>query len=173
LFLLYVYKISREGTHLAGDEPRMLSTSRSVVYIVLGVAGLYLGGGWVVDGAVGIALAMNVDDALIGLTIVAVGTSTPEIVASAVAAYRNQTDIAVGNVVGSNIFNILWVLGFTSSLVELPFEVVNNTDLVMVICSSALILLALITSRNNSIMWSHGVIFIALYAGYIFYVTTR
>jgi len=173
LFLLYVYKISREGTHLAGDEPRMLSTSRSVVYIVLGVAGLYLGGGWVVDGAVGIALAMNVDDALIGLTIVAVGTSTPEIVASAVAAYRNQTDIAVGNVVGSNIFNILWVLGFTSSLVELPFEVVNNTDLVMVICSSALILLALITSRNNSIMRSHGVIFIALYAGYIFYVTTR
>jgi cation:H+ antiporter len=173
LFLLYVYKISREGTHLAGDEPRMLSTSRSVVYIVLGVAGLYLGGGWVVDGAVGIALAMNVDDALIGLTIVAVGTSTPEIVASAVAAYRNQTDIAVGNVVGSNIFNILWVLGFTSSLVELPFEVVNNTDLVMVICSSALILLALTTSRNNSIMRSHGVIFIALYAGYIFYVTTR
>ena len=173
LFLLYVYKISREGTHLAGDTPKSLSATRSVLYIALGLAGLYLGGGWVVDGAVGIAQALNVDDALIGLTIIAVGTSTPEIVASAVAAYRNQTDIAVGNVVGSNIFNILWVLGFTSSLVELPFEVVNNTDLFMVICSSALILLALTTSRNNSIMRSHGVIFIALYAGYLFYVTTR
>jgi cation:H+ antiporter len=173
LFMLYVYKISREGTHLAGDEPRNLSATRSVLYILLGVAGLYLGGGWVVDGAVGIARALSVDDALIGLTIVAVGTSTPEIVASAVAAYRGQTDIAVGNVVGSNIFNILWVLGLTSSLVELPFEVVNNTDLVMVICSSALILLALTTSRNNSILRSHGAVFIALYAAYVFYVTTR
>lgn len=173
LFMLYVYKISREGTHLADDEPTALSETRSVLYIALGAAGLYFGGGWVVDGAVGIAQALNVDDALIGLTIVAVGTSTPEIVASAVAAYRNKTDIAVGNVVGSNIFNLLWVLGFTSSLVELPFEVVNNTDLMMVICSSALILLALATSRNNSIMRTHGMVFIALYAGYIFYVTTR
>jgi cation:H+ antiporter len=173
LFMLYVYKISREGTHLAGDTPRSLTTTRSVLYILLGVAGLYLGGGWAVDGAVGIARDLDVDDAVIGLTIVAVGTSSPEIVASAIAAYRNQTDIAVGNVVGSNIFNILWVLGFTSSLVELPFEVVNNTDLVMVICSSALILLALTTSRDNSILRSHGVIFILLYAGYIFYVTTR
>ena len=173
LFMLYVYKISREGTHLAGDTPRSLTTTRSVLYILLGVAGLYLGGGWAVDGAVGIARDLDVDDAVIGLTIVAVGTSSPEIVASAIAAYRNQTDIAVGNVVGSNIFNILWVLGFTSSLVELPFEVVNNTDLVMVICSSALILLALTTSRDNSNLRSHGVIFILLYAGYIFYVTTR
>lgn len=173
LFILYVYKISREGEHLAGDNPKLLSGTRSVLHIVLGVAGLYLGGGWVVDGAVGIARVMNVDDALIGLTIVAIGTSSPEIVASAVAAYRNQTDIAVGNVVGSNIFNLLWVLGLTSSLVELPFKVVNNTDLVMVICSSALIILALVTSRNNSILRSHGALFIVLYAGYLYYVTTR
>ena len=173
LFILYVYKISRETADPSGDNPKVMPTSRSALYIVLGVVGLYLGGGWVVDGAVGIARDLNVDDALIGLTIVAIGTSSPEIVASAVAAYRNQTDIAVGNVVGSNIFNLLWVLGFTSSLVELPFEVVNNTDLVMVICSSALIILALVASRNNSILRSHGVVFIALYAGYLFYVINR
>ena len=173
LFILYVYKISRDSEHLSSDNPSSLSASRSALYIVLSMVALYLGGGWVVDGAVGIAQLMQVDDALIGLTIVAIGTSSPEIVASAVAAYRNQTDIAVGNVVGSNIFNLLWVLGLTSSLVELPFEVVNNTDLVMVIGSSALIILALVASRNNSILRSHGVIFIALYAGYLFYVTTR
>ena len=173
LFILYVYKISRESADLSGDNPKDLPTSRSALYIVLGVVGLYLGGGWVVDGTVGIARDLNVDDALIGLTVVAIGTSSPEIVASAVAAYRNQTDIAVGNVVGSNIFNLLWVLGFTSSLVELPFEVVNNTDLVMVICSSALIILALVASRNNSILRSHGVVFIALYAGYLVYVINR
>lgn len=173
LFMLYVYKISRESEHLELDAPAELSTAKSAVYIGLGVAGLYLGGGWVVDGAIGIAQLLHVDDAMIGLTIVAIGTSSPEIFASAVAAYRNQTDIAVANVVGSNIFNILWVLGITSSLVELPFEVVNNTDLVMVICSSALIILALVASRNNSVLRSHGVLFIILYAAYLYYVTTR
>jgi len=66
LFMLYVYKISREGTHLAGDTPKSLTTTRSVVYILLGVAGLYLGGGWAVDGAVGIARGLDVDDAVIG-----------------------------------------------------------------------------------------------------------
>jgi cation:H+ antiporter len=104
---------------------------------------------------------------------VAIGTSSPEIVASAVAAYRGQTDIAVGNVVGSNIFNLLWVLGLTSSLVELPFEVVNNIDLLMVIASSALIILSMVASRNYSILRSHGAVYILLYATYLFYVTTR
>ena len=173
LFMLYVYKISRESEHMDVGGPAELSTSRSALYIGLGVAGLYLGGGWVVDGAIGIAQLLHVDNAVIGLTIVAIGTSSPEIFASAVAAYRNQTDIAVANVVGSNIFNILWVLGITSSLVELPFEMVNNTDLVMVICSSALIILALVASRNNSVLRSHGVLFIILYAAYLYYVTTR
>ena len=173
LFMLYVYKISRDTADLRVDNPASMSTGKSAFYILLGIGGLYLGGGWVVDGAIGIARVLSVDDALIGLTIVAIGTSSPEIVASAVAAYRNQTDIAVANVVGSNIFNILWVLGLTSTLVELPFEMVNNTDLVMVICSSALIILALVISRNNSILRSHGAVFILLYAGYLFYVTTR
>ena len=116
---------------------------------------------------------LGVNDAVIGLTIVAIGTSSPEIVASAVAAYRGQTDIAVGNVVGSNIFNLLWVLGLTSSLVELPFEVVNNIDLLMVIASSALIILSMVASRNYSILRSHGAVYILLYAAYLFYVTTR
>jgi len=72
------------------------------------------------------------------------------------------------------LFVGLAVVSFdTSSPVELPFEVVNNTDLMMVICLSALIILALVASRNNSILRSHGVVFIALYAGYLFYVTTR
>jgi len=172
LFMLYVYKVSRESDHGAPAEAR-LSTGRAIVYIVLGVTGLYFGGDWVVDGAVGLATIFGVDDALIGLTVVAIGTSSPELVASAVAAYRNQTDIAVGNVVGSNIFNLLWVLGFTASFVELPFTIVSNTDLVMVIVSSSLIILALVTGRRNAIMRSHGVVFVLLYALYIAYVVTR
>ena len=173
LFMLYVYKISRDK-QAVGEQP-MPETGpvRTSVYLVLGVIGLYFGGGWVVDGAVGIAQQLGVSDAVIGLTIVAVGTSSPELVASAVAAYRNQSDIAVGNVVGSNIFNLLWVLGLTASLVEMPFEVISNTDLVMVIGSSALILIALAVSRNGTILRSHGVVFVGLYAAYLTYVIGR
>lgn len=173
LFMLYVYKISREKAHAVKEGSVDLGAGRALSYIALGVIGLYFGGGWVVDGAVGIAQWIGVDDALIGLTIVAVGTSSPELVASAVAAYRNQSDIAVGNVVGSNIFNLLWVLGLTSSVVELPFEVISNTDLVMVIASSALIIVALAISRNNTILRTHGIVFVSLYAAYVAYVVGR
>jgi len=173
LFVLYLYKIAGAENSFDQQDFDGKSTGRASVYIVLGVAGLYLGGQWVVDGAVGIAQLLGADDALIGLTIVAIGTSTPELVASAVAAYRNQTDIAVGNVVGSNIFNLLWVLGLTSSVVELPFEVVSNEDLVMVMVSSALIILALVTSRGNSVTRPHGVLFVFLYAAYLVYVIQR
>ena len=173
LFMLYVYKMSRENAGDTAGESVGLGTVRASAYILTGVVGLYFSGGWVVDGAIGIAQWIGVDDALIGLTIVAVGTSSPELVASAVAAYRQHPDIAVGNVVGSNIFNLLWVLGLTSSFVELPFEVINNTDLVMVIASSSLILVALALSRNNTILRSHGLVFVSLYAAYLVYVIGR
>jgi cation:H+ antiporter len=173
LFMLYVFKISREKGEGGWDESVDLGTGRSLAYIALGIVGLYFGGGWVVDGAVGISLWLGVDDALIGLTIIAVGTSSPELVASAVAAYRNQSDIAVGNVVGSNIFNLLWVLGITSSLVELPFEVISNTDLMMVIASSSLIIIALAISKNNTVQRTHGIVFVSLYAAYVAYVVAR
>ncbi len=147
--------------------------TRALTCIFLGALGLYYGGQWVVDGAVGLALSWGIDDAVVGLTIVALGTSSPELVASAVAAYRNQTDIAVGNVVGSNIFNMLWVLGMTSSIVELPFEVVSNSDLIMVIASSTMIILALVASRSNTVLRSHGVLFVSLYIAYLIFVVQR
>lgn len=172
LFILYAYQISKDK---ASDDASAapLGNVRSIVYVSLGIAGLYLGGEWVVGGAVGLARRFAVDDALVGLTIVAIGTSGPELIASAVAAYRKQTDLAVGNVVGSNIFNLLWVLGLTSSLVELPFRVVSNGDLVMVIVASSVLILALVTGRKNTIGRPHGICFLALYALYLIYVVTR
>ena len=172
-FMLYVYRMSRDDAAETDDPDAETGKLRSLVYITIGIIGLYFGGGWVVDGAVGISGILGVDDALVGLTIVAIGTSSPELVASAVAAYRNQTDIAVGNVVGSNIFNLLWVLGITSTFVELPFEVISNTDLVMVIVSSAMIIVALVISRTNTILRSHGFVFILMYAAYLVHVVSR
>jgi cation:H+ antiporter len=146
---------------------------KSIACVAVGVVGLYLGGDWVVDGALGIARALGIDDALVGLTIVALGTSAPELIASAVAAYRNQTDIAVGNVVGSNIFNLLFVLGMTASFIELPFKVVNNMDLLTVIASSSLIILVLVSGRRNTISRVHGVVLVSLYLLYLTYVVIR
>jgi len=174
LFMLYVYKVSRETPpEDMPPPPRTVSGVRATLMVLGSIVLLYFGGSWVVDGAVGIATAWGVDDTLIGLTIVAIGTSSPEVVASAVAAHRGQADLAVGNVVGSNIFNLLWVLGFTSAVVELPFEVISNTDLIMVIASSTLVILALVSSRNRTIMRYHGVLFILLYGAYVLYAVRR
>jgi len=173
LFMFYAYKTSSTKGSKVRQVASTGTVTRAVVYILSGALGLYFGSHWVVDGAVGLARDWGINDALIGLTIVAVGTSSPELVASAVAAYRNQTDIAVGNVVGSNIFNLLWVLGFTSTVVELPFEVVSNTDLVVVIGSSAMLILALVFSHNNTLTRSHGIVFVGLYLGYLAYVVVR
>jgi cation:H+ antiporter len=107
------------------------------------------------------------------LRLIAIGTSAPELVASVVAAARGHTDVAVGNVVGSNIFNILWVLGFTATFRELPFEVVTNTDLVLVVASSALILVAMAISRSNAVLRWHGIMFLLAYATYMGFVAWR
>jgi len=173
LFMLYVYKISRDQDYFENGATDAPGGWKSLGYIAVGTVALYFGGQWVVDGAVGLAADWGITDALIGLTIVAVGTSTPELVASAVAAWRGQTDIAVGNVVGSNIFNLLWILGITSTLVELPFEIVNNADLVMVIGSSAILILAMVSSRQRAILRWHGVVFVLLYLAYLTWVIVR
>ena len=171
--MLYVYKFAATSPVSMQQISASGAMTRVATLILLGVAGLYLGGQWVVDGAIGLAQAWSIDDALIGLTIIAFGTSSPELVASAVAAYRGKTDIAVGNVVGSNIFNLLRVLGLTSSIVELPFEVVSNTDLLIVIASSTMVILALVSSRNNTVNRLHGVLFVGLYLVYLMYVVIR
>ena len=173
LFLMYIYKTS-EPDSLMGDESRdVLPRKREIFYILAGVSGLYAGGALVLEGAVNVAAVLGVDDVVIGLTIVAIGTSAPELVASILAAARGHTDVAVGNVVGSNIFNILWVLGFTAVFHELPFEVVTNTDLVLVVASSALILVSMAVSRSNSILRWHGVTFVLLYLSYLAFVVDR
>jgi len=174
LFMIYVYRLSVDDPGIVQDEdPTPLSRIREISYLGIGFVGLYFGGEIVVSNAVKLAASLGIDDAVIGLTIVAVGTSAPELVASGVAAYRGKTDIAVGNVVGSNIFNILWVLGITASFVELPFEVVTNTDLVFVIASSALILVSMVISRSNSILRWHGIVFVCLYVLFLLFAVIR
>tara|TARA_R110002049_G_scaffold7808_5_gene44091 strand:- start:3473 stop:4429 length:957 start_codon:yes stop_codon:yes gene_type:complete len=173
LFMLYIFSLSDSSNNDDLPDPVTRAVSRSVALIVAGIAGLYLGGEWAVEGAVAIARNWGVDDAVIGLTIIAIGTSLPELMASAAAAMRKEADIAVGNVVGSNIFNILWILGVTASIKPLPFDVISNLDIVMVIAATMLILLAVVTSRTATISRPWGGAFVCIYLVYMVYVVQR
>jgi len=172
LFMLYAYSISRTRV-VSSDAPLERPLPRSIAFVLVGTVALFFGGEWAVDGAVALARRLGVDDALIGLTIVAVGTSLPEMMASAMAAYRKETDIAVGNVVGSNIFNILWILGLTASIHPLPFNVISNVDIVMVILATLMILLAILSNRAATITRLWGAVFVAVYIAYMVHVVQR
>jgi cation:H+ antiporter len=147
------------------DKPRSLA--RSFVLVIMGLIGLTLGGQWIVDGAVKLATRFGMSESLVGLTIVAIGTSLPELATSAMAAYRKNVEIAVGNVVGSNIFNIFLVLGISSTIKPLPFQTKSNWDIGVVVVSSLLLFLFMFTGKKRSLDRWEGIVFVLLYFGYI------
>lgn len=175
LFMLYIYDMSRRETPVTSTQPSVANDPmwRSVLWILGGMLALFLGGKWVVDGAVHLAQMMGMSEAFIGLTIVAVGTSLPELVTSVIAARKGSTDIAVGNVVGSNIFNLLFILGISAIIRPLPFQVLSNTDILIIVFSSTLIIMAMVTARRLYILRWHGIIFVLLYGLYIGYLMGR
>jgi cation:H+ antiporter len=132
-----------------------------------------LGGEWIVNGAIEIANAFNVSQSLIGLTVVAIGTSLPELATSAVAAWKRNTDIAVGNIIGSNIFNIFWVLGVSAIIKPLPFQTSTNFDILMTIFASLLFFAFVFIGKKHVLQrWQGGVFFI-LYIAYLVLIVSK
>lgn len=171
IFMYYTYGISRvEGEE---GEVRVFGAARSMFLVVLGLVGLIVGGRLTVDGAVTIARAWQVSEALIGFTVVAVGTSLPELVTSAVAAWRRQLDIAVGNVVGSNIFNIFFVLGISSIIRPIPFSPMFNADILFVVGATLLLFAFLFVGKRHILERWQGAGFIGLYAIYLAFSIMR
>ena len=173
LFLGYIISISKEEKSLAlhsDVEIHSISPVKSLVFILAGIAGLFIGGEWTVEGAIEIARFFNLDEKFIGLTVIAIGTSLPELVTSAVAAYKKDTEIALGNIIGSNIFNILWILGLSAVINPLYFTPNFNSDLIVVMFATCLIFILLPFSKNGSMERSHGVIFVLLYVSYLVYL---
>ena len=146
---------------------------RSVFWVILGLIGLSLGGKWIVDGAVDIAQNLGMSQSMVGLTIVAVGTSLPELATSGMAAYKKNVDIAVGNVVGSNIFNIFFVLAISAIVKPLPFNINNNTDMGVVVLASLLLLVSMFTGKKRSLDRWEGGLFVGFYFGYVIFVILR
>ena len=120
-----------------------------------------------------IAQVFDLSEALIGLTIIAIGTSLPELAASSMAAYRGKADIAVGNVVGSNIFNILWVLGLSSSINGISYNPALNTDMIILIYITILLLFLIYIGERNILRRSEGAVLVSVYFFYIIFLIYR
>lgn len=167
LFMRYTIAAARREDASAGDAPvRELPVWRVALYIVGGLAALVFGGDKFVDGATGVAHTLGMSDALIGLTIVAAGTSLPELATSVVAAVKGRPGIAVGNVIGSNIFNVSLVLGASALASPLSFGDIGNFDLLTLLVASVLFLLFGWFFRERTITRWEGAILLACYIAY-------
>lgn len=167
VFMLYIYRTMTNATDLdQEDSIKIYSTPISIGLIVLGLVLLVGGGTLVVDNAIAIAQHYGLSDKLIGLTILAAGTSLPELATSAVAAYKKNTDIAIGNVIGSNIFNIFFILAITGLIRPLPFDIAMDFDLYVLGASTIILMIFMFTLNTRKLdRWEAFL----LLSGYIAY----
>ena len=170
-FIIFIYYTFGIAKNIGGTEEHTPTERRSLAWsiliIVMGLVGLSLGGKWIVDGAVHLTKSLGMSESLVGLSIVAVGTSLPELATSTVAAYKKNVEIAVGNVVGSNIFNIFFVLGISSLVKPLPFQMKSNFDIGVVILASLFLFFTMFTGKKRSLDRWEGTVFLLLYGAYI------
>ena len=175
-FFLYMMISSAKKAREAGngadeEEYKIMPVWKCLLCIIGGGAAIAVGGKMVVEGASDIARSFGMSDNLIGMTIVALGTSLPELATSIVAARKGEVDMALGNVVGSNIFNILFVLGIAATISPIAFTMFNTIDTAVLIAMSLLVLV-LCAPKKKMVRW-HGALMLALYGGYTAYLFVR
>ena len=163
IFMRYTFAIAKSG---ADAEVKQMPGWKSALFIVGGLAGLIFGGQLFVDGASGIARAWGVSESVIGLTLVAGGTSLPELATSITAALKKNPGIAIGNVIGSNLFNIFFVLGCSSTIIPLPMGNIGNFDMAVLVGSSVLFWLVGWFFRKRTITRLEGALMVACYVAY-------
>lgn len=165
-FQYYVYKqIKTDQTEYIISNPN-ISLIRLILLIILGLAGLVIGGRMVVHNAVLLAKAIGVSEKTIGLTIIAIGTSLPELATSVVAAVRKNADIAVGNIIGSNIFNIFLIGGLISALKPVRYNTAFNIDFYMLAAGTVILFITMFTSKKRMLDRWEAALLLILYTGY-------
>ncbi len=174
IFMRYTFAIARNGGEEAeGGKIKEMSIGKSVLFILGGLAGLVVGGQCFVDGASGIASSLGVSESTIGLTIVAGGTSLPELATSVTAALKKNSGMAVGNVIGSNLFNIFFVLGCSASISPLPMGGINNVDLLVLIGSAVLFWIVGWFFQKRTITRAEGVLMVICYFAYTVFLISQ
>ena len=144
---------------------------KDVLFLVIGIAGIVGGGQLVVNGATGLARALGIGENVIALTIIAIGTSLPELVTSVIATRKGETDLAIGNVIGSNIFNILFIVGLTASIKPISLDMIAFMDIIFMTISSTLVFIML--QKNRRIGRIKGICMLAMYVLYMAYILVR
>lgn len=172
LFLFYAFKLPR-SKEIHGPGIKVLSNTRTFFSILVGILGLGFGGKLVVENAVEIATLLGISRKLIGLTLVAGGTSLPELVTSLVAAFKKKEDMAVGNIIGSNIFNLFFILGFSAFVSPLEYDPVMNIDVGILAICSAILFTTLWLRRKGMVERWIGILFLVIYGGYFYYLIIR
>ncbi|MBI4235091.1 calcium/sodium antiporter [Candidatus Peregrinibacteria bacterium] len=173
IFMFYIFGLAKEQNGQKEEKIKMYSYPASIGYSVLGILMLFFGGKILVDNAIVLAEMAGLSEALIGLTIVAVGTSLPEMATSIVAAMHKQSDIAIGNIVGSNIFNVFWILGLTGTMLQLPFNPATNVDVLVSIGATLILFIAMFVGRRHLLERWQGAMMILFYVFYIAYLIYR
>ena len=151
------------------DKPRKWYVN--VLFIIIGLAGIIFGGDFVVDSASFIALKLGMSELLVGLTIVAIGTSLPELVTSMVAAKKGENDIAIGNAIGSSLFNVVLILSTSAMFSPMPIQMLQLLDVIVMLASAMMVLL--FSAKKKEINRTGGIIFILVYVAYFTYIIIR
>ncbi len=170
-FMVYSLRQAKNGQGDATTEEKQQNPWLSVLYIVLGLVGLVIGSNLFVDHASSLALALGISEGVVGLTVVAGGTSLPELATSVVAARKGQSAIAIGNVIGSNVFNILLILGLTATISPLQIEGITTIDMAVMLISVTLVWLFSFT-RYTVERWEGGLLLV-IYIGYLVWLITN
>ena len=175
IFLRYTFAIARNGSseEAEGEKIQEMPIWKSVLFIAGGLAGLIYGGQLFVDGASGIAASLGVSESIIGLTIVAGGTSLPELATSVTAALKKNAGIAIGNVVGSNLFNVFFVLGCSASISPLPMGGINNVDMLVLVVSTILFWIVGCFFKKRTITRLEGALLVICYVMYTAFLISQ
>ena len=172
-FLIYTIIMGKKTKdevilQLSLDEAKKISFTKNILLIILGIAVLKIGGDLVVDNAKLVATALNISEKIIGLTIVAIGTSLPELVTSVTAAIKGDSDIAIGNIVGSNIFNMLLIVGLSAVINPITYNITYNFQMIILFAGMILMLVFPFIKPKDELSRKNGLILVLLY---IFYMT--
>lgn len=170
IFLVYNLIVAKSGSAEEELETKDYTTGKAVLFIVLGLAGLIVGGRFIVTSAVSIAEVIGLSERVIGLTVVSIGTSLPELATSIIAVRKKNVDIAIGNVVGSNIFNIFLILGVSGTITPLAINPDSFFDILVNFVAGLLLFIFVFTGKGRKVERWEGFVFVASYVAYVTYL---
>ena len=171
IFMIDSFKSAKKGSEEEEEETKPMPMGKALLLIAVGLAGLIFGGQFFVDHTVSIAERFHVSEAFISITLMAIGTSLPELATCVVAAMKGKNQLALGNVIGSNIFNISLIIGASAAISPFEIQSISTVDMTIVIVAVLLLWMAALTFKKRMLDRVEGAIFILVYIAYMVYLT--